>query len=200
MKELRQNPNADIPDLSDLTADDDTSTDLIAGSLSDTTYPFTVAPLTQFSQGSQDTTDSTFTPLRTLQYASENRQQYVQDMKNLLQPELEKRGISTSYLPYLIAQTALESGWGTSAISKYNNFGGMTATDSQRGVEATDKECDNQGNCHPKTQRFRIFNSPEDFARYYVDRLQNKFHAFESSPSDFTTTIRKHGYYTAPLS
>ncbi len=122
-----------------------------------------------------------------------NKQEFVSTFRPIIEEELVKQGIDLSYTDDLLAQLALESGWGKSPSGK-NNYAGLKTT--KGGTTRTTKEYIN-GKYVTVKDKFKDFDSLEEFVEYYVDRLKNKFNAFDSG--DFVTNIRSRGYFTAPL-
>ena len=78
-----------------------------------------------------------------------DRNKWVADMT----AAYKKAGLNDNAIKNLIAKNSLESNWGTSTLSKHNNFGGITAGRSWKGdiIESGDK--DKNGN--PIKQKFR---------------------------------------------
>lgn len=100
---------------------------------------------------------------------------FVNTMRSLYSQELAKRGISTEFTDYLVAQDGFESGWGTSPLSKRNNFGGITNGGLQNG--------------------FQKFKSPRDYVEYKVKLLSSKRYAgVFDSPSTFIDRVIQGGY------
>lgn len=100
---------------------------------------------------------------------------FVDTMRSLYSQELAKRGISTEFTDYLVAQDGLESGWGTSNLSKRNNFGGITNGGLQNG--------------------FQNFKSPRDYVEYKVKLLSSKRYAgVFDSPNTFIDRVIQGGY------
>lgn len=121
------------------------------------------------------------------------KETFVKTFKPIIQKELQNQGINTNYTNNLLAQMALESAWGN-RVGGNHNYGGLK---SKTGKKVATKEFKN-GKYETIKDSFMNFNTKEDFIKYYVNRLKTKFKAFEGG--DFLTNIRKHGYFTAPLS
>lgn len=127
-----------------------------------------------------------------------SRTEYVSMMYNALYKALSKNGIDADeWTPTLITHTAIESGWGNEFSRRNNNFGGMKGKGS--GLVET-KEWDKDRGYYTIKDEFKSFSSVDAFADEYVKKLKNKFHAFDGTPEDYLKNIRKHGYFTAPLS
>lgn len=119
------------------------------------------------------------------------KQDFINRFKPVIAQELSKQGISTAYTNNLLAQLALESGWGTKSSGK-NNYGGITGTS---GTTIRTPEYIN-GKYQLRNQTFKDYDSLEAFIRDYVDKLKNRFNAF--SGGDFIHNVLKKGYATDP--
>ena len=92
-----------------------------------------------------------------------NKNEWVSDLTNAY----KKAGITNdNAIRMLISQDALESGWGRSAQGKFN-FGNLTTGSSWKGAYVEGKDHDAKGN--PIKQRFRAYNSMDEYA---VDKIQ----------------------------
>lgn len=120
--------------------------------------------------------------------------QFVDKMKPIIQSELQKQGISTNYTNDVLSHMALESDWGRHQ-SGANNLAGLQAY--KGGISLTTTEYINGKKVKTKAN-FMEFDSLQQFASYYINRLKNKFNAF--SGGDYVTNIKNRGYFTAPLS
>ena len=70
-----------------------------------------------------------------------DRKEFVKDLTNAYEKELESRGLSKEYAKYIVAQDALESTWGKSSLARYFNFGGIKEfREGQEGIDADTKE------------------------------------------------------------
>lgn len=99
----------------------------------------------------------------------------------------------------LTAQDMLESGWGSSGLSKYNNFGGVKAGSHPSFIEIDTTEYKNG---KPKTvkQKFRKFEDIEEFIDNKYDLYNNPErygNALFESYSNFIDKVAKT-YATAP--
>lgn len=85
----------------------------------------------------------------------------------------KRQGLSDNAIKNLLAKNSLESNWGTSTLSKYNNFGGITAGRSWKGdiIESGDK--DKNGN--PIKQKFRSYKSLDDYVKDEIQFLTNLY-------------------------
>lgn len=124
-----------------------------------------------------------------------SQRDYIKTMRPILRQALINNGIDESYTDLLVAQTALESGWGKSKLSKlYNNFGGIKGS----GATMTTKEHVN-GKSQSQKASFKAYSSINQFADDYVKKLRDNFKAFEGDKKHFIATLKKNGYFTAPL-
>lgn len=127
-----------------------------------------------------------------------NQQDFINTMKPIYQKVLSEKGIDTSYADYLVAQSALESGWGKHQAGKFN-LGGIKVPSKQRGkglgtVRKT-REVINGQNKYIEDE-FRNFNDLEDYARFHVNLLNNmNYQAFKG---DFINNVVRGGYATDP--
>lgn len=126
------------------------------------------------------------------EYIFNNKKEFVNTLKPIIQQELINQNINPYFADSLIAQLALESAWGSKPTGK-NNFAGLKSKD---GKSVNTKEYIN-GKYVSIKDKFKNFESLEEFAKYYITKLKNKFKAFDGN--DFVSNIRKHGYFTAPL-
>ena len=126
------------------------------------------------------------------EYVFNDKKEFVNTLKPIIQQELINQNINPYFADSLIAQLALESAWGSKPTGK-NNFAGLKSKD---GKSVNTKEYVN-GKYVSIKDKFKNFESLEEFAKYYITKLKNKFKAFDGN--DFVSNIRKHGYFTAPL-
>ena len=125
-----------------------------------------------------------------------NKKDYINKMRPILRQALIDNGIDESYTDLLIAQTALESGWGRSSLSKlYNNFGGIKG--SGKSLETTEYI---NGKKVKQKDSFKAYSTVNEFADDYVKKLKDRFKAFDSGPNNFLANLKKNNYFTAPLS
>lgn len=123
---------------------------------------------------------------------------FISVMKPIYESVLQSKGLNKQYADYLVAQAALESGWGKSQSGK-NNLSGIKVPVSQKGkgqgtVRKT-REVINGKNIYINDE-FRDFNSLEDFANYHVDLLNSK--RYKAFTGDFISNVVKGGYATDP--
>lgn len=113
-----------------------------------------------------------------------DRKEFVKDLTNAYEKELESRGLSKEYAKYMVAQDALESDWGRSSLARYFNFGGIKEfREGQEGIEADTKESFDGETLKTIKQKFRKFKDLEDYVKYKIDLLGNSnFNAFAYMP------------------
>ena len=125
------------------------------------------------------------------------------DMYNNYTKVLTEKKIDLEFAKYLVSQDALESNWGKSSLCLYNNFGGVKASKTSKFVEKQTKEW-NKTEKKMKTviQKFRVFDSVEEYCRYKIDLLGNSnYKTFTRKPSelaDSLTIYAKYKYATDP--
>lgn len=108
----------------------------------------------------------------------------------------KKLGLSDNAIKNLIAQISLESNYGQSNLSKYNNFGGITAGSTWSGKTLQAKDKDKNGN--PIIQKFRIYNDIDQFTKDHINLL-TRLYDFNQD-DDLNTFLsklggnNKHGY------
>lgn len=127
-----------------------------------------------------------------------SQQEFVDKMRPIYKKILEQKGLSTDYVDYLVAQTALESGWGQKPSGK-NNLGGIKVPRKQwgkgLGTVRTSREVINGKDVYVDSE-FRDFDSLEDYAAYHVNLLNNmNYQAFDG---DFINNVVRGGYATDP--
>lgn len=116
---------------------------------------------------------------------------FISKMKPIFESALAQKGLNPKYADYLVAQSALESGWGKHQSGKFN-LGGIKGKGSVRRTREVIDGKDTYIN-----DSFRDFNSLEDYANYHVGLLNNKrYNAFNSG--DFIDRVVKGGYATDP--
>lgn len=118
---------------------------------------------------------------------------FVEQMTNAYITELQKRGYDPAFAEYLVAQDALESGWGKHQSGK-NNFGGIKGKGSTRQT----KEWDGQ-KMITITDSFRDFDSLQDYVNYKINLVGNKnYNVFAYSPNQYFSRVKAGGYATDP--
>ena len=138
-------------------------------------------------------------------YTSKEKEQFRDDLYNAYLDSLITRGFdqdeAVEYAKRLVAQDALESGYGTSSLSKYFNFGGIKdyrpAADS---VHVDTKEFEN-GEMKTKKSFFRKFTDLAEYANYKIDLLGNSnFDVFSYDPEMLYNRLvsAKRRYATDP--
>lgn len=118
---------------------------------------------------------------------------FVQQMTNAYVTELQKRGYDPAFAEYLVAQDALESGWGQHQSGK-NNFGGIKGKGSSKETQEWDGK-----KMITITDSFRDFDNLEDYVNYKIDLVGNKrYNVFASSPEKYFERVKAGGYATDP--
>lgn len=127
-----------------------------------------------------------------------SRAEYVQTMSPYISQALEANGLDAAlWTPVVVAQTAVESGWGNEFSRRNHNYAGIKGKGSGK---VNTKEYDPEiGEYYTIQDEFKKYNSIEDFADDFVKRLKNKFNAFNDSPEEYVQNIKNKGYFTAPL-
>ena len=105
--------------------------------------------------------------------------------------------MNTKYAKYLVAQDALESGWGSRYTGNYN-FGNITTGSDASYTEGSDHDA--KGN--PIKQKFRNYDSLEDYVNAKINLLNNKrYNAFvddSDNAETFFSRIVRGGYAEDP--
>lgn len=101
----------------------------------------------------------------------------------------KKLGLSDNAIKNLIAQISLESNYGQSNLSKYNNFGGITAGSTWSGKTLQARDKDKNGN--PIIQNFRIYNDIDQFTKDHINLL-TRLYDFNQD-DDLNTFLNKLG-------
>lgn len=128
-----------------------------------------------------------------------DKNEFISDMMNAYTKELSSRGIDTNYAKYLVAQDALESGWGKSKLSKHYNFGGVKASTDSTKVAMKTHEYDKNNTRYEKTSDFRTFKNLADYVKYKVSLLSgDRYKAFVGDITKFYDRIAAGGYATDP--
>ena len=119
-------------------------------------------------------------------------------LEKLYENALQRRGIDKRYAKWLAAQDALESGWGKSQGARVHNYGNLTTGKSWKGNHIIGDDHDGKGN--PIKQKFRSYNSVEEYVEDKINFLHYKRYAgaFTGNPDDFIEKIWRAGYATAP--
>lgn len=107
---------------------------------------------------------------------------------------LEARGINPEFAKYLVAQDALESGWGSKPVGLYN-YGNITGK-SGKTLEVPEFI---DGKWENKKQTFKNYNNIQEYVSDKIDLLSNKrYDVFNHPVTDFVSRIVSGGYATAP--
>lgn len=101
---------------------------------------------------------------------------------NDLMMAYKRAGIkSENALKMLLAQDALESGWGKSAQGKFN-YGNLTTGSKWKGAFVEGKDKDAKGN--PISQKFRSYSSMDEYAKDKVQFLKSLYRFNENDDID----------------
>lgn len=124
---------------------------------------------------------------------SGNKTEFKSVMLPIYEKMLKEQNLNPAFAEYLVAQDALESGWGKH-ISGKNNLGGIKG----KGTTLKTREVINGKDVYINDS-FRDFDSLEDFARYKVNLLNSKrYQAFSGDTSEFASRVASGGYATDP--
>ena len=143
---------------------------------------------------------SKITTIRRLNKESKfnSRKDFVNTMYRYLHQALENNGLDGDiWAPTLTAHTTIESNWGNSFSRRTNNYAGIKGKGS--GSVST-QEWDPSRGYYTIKDSFKSYPNIEAFADDFVKRLKNKFRAFDGTPQQYVSNIRKHGYFTDSLS
>lgn len=120
---------------------------------------------------------------RIANYIYNDRSKWVKDLKDAY----KKAGITNeNALKMLIAQDALESGWGKSAQGKFN-YGNLTPGKSWKGEIVNGRDHDSKG--RSISQKFRSYGSMEEYAADKVQFLKTLYDFDEND--DISTFTHK---------
>lgn len=130
--------------------------------------------------------------------APKNKKEFLEKYEAGAIEASKKSGISKDLL---LAQVALETGWGKHAPG--NNFGGIKAnktwTGKKQDLMTTEYE---NGKRVKKPQTFRVYDTPEEGFKGYVDFLMSnkRYHILRgiSDPYKAAEAMGKTGYATDP--
>lgn len=138
------------------------------------------------------------TTIRRVSKEEPTKKGFVKTMYRYLYQALENNGLDGKvWAPILTAQTTIESNWGNQFSRKNNNYAGIKGKGSS--VVGT-KEWSPQRGYYTIKDSFKSYPSIAAFADDFVKRLKNKFRAFDGTPQQYVSNIRKHGYFTDSLS
>ena len=132
-----------------------------------------------------------------------NKEQFVTTLNQAYKKALIKNGFDPNYSEILVSQAAFESGWGNHQSGK-NNFSGIKALKGQEGTIRKTKEYSPSKGYYVIYDKFRDFNSIDDYADFKVKLLSNnRYNIFGNyNPYDvkgIITKLLKSGYGTAPI-
>ena len=132
-----------------------------------------------------------------------SRETFKKELYDTYLKVLKEKNINPEFAKYLVAQDALESRYGASSLSAYNNFGGIKATKDSDYVEFKTKEWDKENKKYKEIiSKFRVFKTLDDYCRYKIRLLGNSnYNAFSRKPEEFAdslTTYARMKYATDP--
>ena len=138
------------------------------------------------------------TTIRRVSKEEPTKKGFAKTMYRYLYQALENNGLDGKvWAPILTAHTSIESNWGNQFSRKNNNYAGIKGKGSS--VVGT-KEWSPQRGYYTVKDSFKSYPSIAAFADDFVKRLKNKFRAFDGTPQQYVSNIRKHGYFTDSLS
>lgn len=142
--------------------------------------------------------ETTVSPIIETSGGIENKKMKKEEFKALLMPlyekELESRGLNPAFAKSLVAQDALETGWGEHLSGK-NNYGGIKGKSSS--LRSTWEW--NGKSMERVKSSFRDFNSLEDYVKYKVGLLNSsRYRALTGRVEDFAKKVKAGGYATDP--
>lgn len=148
-----------------------------------------------------DSEESTTSSSTTSQHHSNNsfddQSDFVEQMTNAYATELQRRGYNPAFAEYLVAQDALESGWGKHQSGK-NNFGGIKLVGTGKGSTKKTKEW-NGRTMETVSATFRDFDSLQDYVNYKINLVGNSnYNVFAYSPNQYFNRMKAGGYATDP--
>lgn len=128
-----------------------------------------------------------------------NKNDFINTLNATYQKVLKQKGLDPEYSYVLTASAVMESGWGTK-ISGSFNYGGVKAGKNTKGSVKYTTDYEN-GQYIRRQQKFRDFNSVEDYCNYVVNLLsgqkyyKNAFSKFSASqPLQFWRYVLDSGY------
>ena len=148
-----------------------------------------------------DSEESTANSSTTSQHSSDNsfddQSDFIEQMTNAYATELQRRGYNPAFAEYLVAQDALESGWGKHQSGK-NNFGGIKLVGTGKGSTKKTKEW-NGRTMETVSAKFRDFDSLQDYVNYKINLVGNSnYNVFAYSPNQYFNRMKAGGYATDP--
>ena len=132
-----------------------------------------------------------------------SKKDFVEKMKSGYERVLIERGFDPNFARFLVAQDAIESGWGKK-ISGDFNFGGIKVDSKDKGkglgslVNTTEFD-KKTGTYVPIVDEFRNFKNLDEYLNYKVSFLDRKrYKAFDGNPDEFIYRVVSGGYATDP--
>lgn len=127
--------------------------------------------------------------------------EFIDKMAQVICRIAKQRGYK--YPSAIIAQSILESGWGSSKLAKYYNFFGMKCGSSWTGkvVGMDTQEQRSDGSYYTvKNDAFRAYDSLEDGIKGYFDFISKPRYSNlkdATSPRDYLQKLKNDGYATS---
>lgn len=132
-----------------------------------------------------------------------SKKDFVEKMKSGYERVLIERGFDPNFARFLVAQDAIESGWGKK-ISGDFNFGGIKVDSKDKGkglgslVNTTEFD-KKTGTYVPIVDEFRNFKNLDEYLNYKVSFLDRKrYKVFNGNPDEFIYRVVSGGYATDP--
>lgn len=143
---------------------------------------------------------STFNAQKTMPMKP-SKNEFINSMTTAYKRALNSKGLDPNYAYVLVAQDALESGWGKHQSGTYN-FGGIKAGKNTNGQYKRTREYSTGKGFYYSNEKFRNFENLDDYCNYKIQLLSNNrynaFNQFSSSdPSGFIQHILNKGYGAA---
>lgn len=138
-------------------------------------------------------------------YKASEQEQFKSDLYNAYLKALKARGFkdeeASDFAKRIVAQDALESGYGTSSLSKIYNFGGIKDFRSNSDSLKVDTKEHIDGKLQTVKQPFRKFKNLDEYVNYKLDLLGNSnYDVFSHDPDQMyhRLTSAKKKYATDP--
>ena len=138
-------------------------------------------------------------------YKASEQEQFKSDLYNAYLKALKIRGFNdeeaSDFAKRIVAQDALESGYGTSSLSKIYNFGGIKDFRKNSDSLKVDTKEHINGMMQVVKQPFRKFKDLDEYVNYKIDLLGNSnYDVFSFDPDQMyrRLTSAKKKYATDP--
>lgn len=166
--------------------------------------PIDISAILNTSTSTTSTTTDVVTPTPVAETTSKtksknlpkNSKEFIRKYKPLVEAASKKSGVSSELM---LAQIALESGWGSHAPG--NNFGGIKADAKWKGKSAARKTTEEGKNGkYPTVENFRVYDTPEEGFNGYLSFLSRNSRYKPlvgiSDPMQAAEVMSKTGYAT----